>query len=353
MRLDALPRLKCPACDAHPLRAEAFTLASAGVIGDGVVICPACGAWYPVEDELLELLPDGLAYHADRRRFATTHAAQLEALGLRPPADAAPGEDYALQKIQQEHFDWYASNDEQTYSEYEQTPFWRAADRLAFEPWRAQIAPDAWLLEVGCAQGRATFHFTDLPITVMGFDISKALVRQAIERARAGTRAKTFFFVGDGHNLPLVDASVDTVLIYGVLHHLPDPGRTCAEVARVLKPGGVYFGSENNQTVFRGIFELLQRLNPLWHEEAGPQALISGRNLRRWFADSGQAVTVATHTRVFLPPHLFGLLPDGAAYRLLGWTDRLAGALPGLKANGGLILVEARKADSPAPIPPA
>jgi ubiquinone/menaquinone biosynthesis C-methylase UbiE len=319
-------------------------MAADGVIADGVVICPACGAWYPVEDELLELLPEGLAYHDDRRRFQDRHGAQLAALNLKlTDPEAAPAADYALQKIQQDHFDWYANNDEQTYSEYEQTPFWRAADRLAFERWREQIAPDSWLLEVGCAQGRATFNFTDQPIHIMGFDISKALVRQAITRARAGTRAKTFFFVGDGHNLPLVDASVDVVLIYGVLHHLPDPGRTCAEVARVLKPGGVYLGSENNQTVFRGIFELLQRLNPLWHEEAGPQALISARNLHRWFGESGHTAGLTTRTSVFLPPHLFSLLSNGMAYRLLRWTDRAAGIVPGLRGNGGLILVEMRK----------
>ena len=51
----------------------------------------------------------------------------------------------------------------------------------------------------------------------------------------------------------MIDSSFDYVLIYGVLHHLPDAGFACREVARTLKPGGIYFGLENNETIFRKI----------------------------------------------------------------------------------------------------
>jgi SAM-dependent methyltransferase len=43
---------------------------------------------------------------------------------------------------------------------------------------------------------------------------------------------------GDGQELPVATASVDTVLSLEVLEHLPAPGRCVAEMARVLKPGG-------------------------------------------------------------------------------------------------------------------
>lgn len=48
-------------------------------------------------------------------------------------------------------------------------------------------------------------------------------------------------FVADAHALPIADASLDGVIMVSVLEHLYDPIRAANEVARVLKPGGVYF----------------------------------------------------------------------------------------------------------------
>ena len=46
------------------------------------------------------------------------------------------------------------------------------------------------------------------------------------------------------------------MLVYGVLHYRPDPQAACSEIARTE---GVYLGSENNETIFRAGFDLLQR----------------------------------------------------------------------------------------------
>jgi ArsR family transcriptional regulator len=43
---------------------------------------------------------------------------------------------------------------------------------------------------------------------------------------------------GDLEALPIEDARLDAATMALVLHHLPEPGRAVAEVARVLKPGG-------------------------------------------------------------------------------------------------------------------
>lgn len=40
--------------------------------------------------------------------------------------------------------------------------------------------------------------------------------------------------------LPFADASVDAVYSHHMIEHLPDPAAHCREVARILKPGGVY-----------------------------------------------------------------------------------------------------------------
>jgi SAM-dependent methyltransferase len=47
--------------------------------------------------------------------------------------------------------------------------------------------------------------------------------------------------VADAHRLPIADASLDGVIMVSVLEHLYDPIRAVQGVARVLKPGGVFF----------------------------------------------------------------------------------------------------------------
>ena len=69
MALDVLELAECPGCRFHPLSRETFTVGPRGQPLDGVVWCPRCGRWYPLEGGLLELLVEPLAYGADRARF--------------------------------------------------------------------------------------------------------------------------------------------------------------------------------------------------------------------------------------------------------------------------------------------
>jgi ubiquinone/menaquinone biosynthesis C-methylase UbiE len=45
--------------------------------------------------------------------------------------------------------------------------------------------------------------------------------------------------VADVQDLPFRSAAFDVVVANYVLHHVPDTGRAVAEMARVLRPGGV------------------------------------------------------------------------------------------------------------------
>ena len=344
MRESVLQRLCCAECRGS-LEWYIFGEPLNGVLTDGVVWCVACRRWYPLDDELLELLPATLAYSADRERFWRTHETQLRKLNLLPDVVAPDVTAVQLQRKQQEHFDWYASNEEQTYSSYEQMPFWRAVDDKTFGRWRREIRPDTWLLDVGCAQGRSSARLMDLPINLVGFDISKALVRQAIDGFRKGTnKAKATFLVADGAHFPIRDAAFDYVLIYGVLHHLPDPAATCREVARVLRPGGTYFGSENNASMFRAVFDLLMKLNPIWHEEAGAQPLISERELREWFNE--RDFDIRCETQVFVPPHLANLFGRRLGAVVVNVSDRIGSMVPVIRNNGGLLLARVQRRSS-------
>ncbi len=345
MNQAVLQRMGCTECRGV-LRWRSFRGAGGQTIEDGVVWCPACRHWYPIEGGLLEFLPPSLAYAEDRERFWKSHGQELAALGFHSRSQTEFGNertDVAAQRKQQEHFDWYANNDRQTYTAYEQMPFWRSVDRMTFRRWRRQVQPNRWLLDVGCAQGRSASKLMDLPIKIVGIDISKALVRQAIAQYQQQSRAAdATFFVADASRLPFQNETFDYVLIYGVLHHLPDPASACREVARVLRPGGIYFGSENNQTIFRALFDLLQRLNPIWHEEAGPQPLIGKRQLQRFFSQTQVRLDYSTH--VFVPPHLVNWLGHRLGKKVLQFSDRVARNIPLLRNNGGLIMVRGKRA---------
>jgi len=342
---EALSRLACPACGKSPLQHKILEAQDDRTIQEAVVWCDSCRAWFPLEDGVLDLLMGDLAYVDDRKAFAGRRAAELRGLGLSPGAGTEASVESDLQSKQQAHFDWYAQNEKQSYLEYEQMPFWEAVDELTFADWRPRFTPGGWLLDVGCGNGRSTFKIADLDINVLAFDVSKGAIRQAEARARAAhPNARMSFLAADAKRFPIRDAVMDHVLIYGVLHHVPDPRATCLEVARILKPGGIYFGSENNETIFRAIFDLLQRLKPIWYEEAGPEALISDTTVRQAFASTG--VDVTTRSMVFVPPHLINLLPRDLGRSVLRVADRVGRAVPVVSSNGGLIVIEGTKSAS-------
>ena len=342
MNLELIQLLRCPACGEVSLRAVDFSEDGRSEIYNGVVMCGSCPAWYPIEDELLELLAGALAYRDDRRRFWDQHSGRLTALGLTWDSTDLDQVRMAPQKHQQAHSDWYADNTLQTYSDYERLPFWQAVDAVTVSCWKEYLGQQQLVLDLGCAQGRSTSKLGDLDIRVIGFDVSKALVRQAMRREdRAQWRARTTFFVGDAARLPFRDEAFHAVLVYGVLHHLTDPQSTVRDIARVLTPGGFCFALENNKTILRVIFDLLQRVLPAWYEEAGEHALMSVSELEEWFRSAG--LTAEVETSIFVPPHLLNLLSPSTGEWIVRRTDRLLRSVALTRRQGGLVRATARK----------
>ncbi|MCU0505616.1 MAG: class I SAM-dependent methyltransferase [Chloroflexi bacterium] len=73
-----------------------------------------------------------------------------------------------------------------------------------------------------------------------GLDIDPAMVAAARARlVRTGLAARSDVVEGDVSALPFADASFDLVVTSFSAHHWPDAALGFAEVARVLRPGGV------------------------------------------------------------------------------------------------------------------
>ena len=343
MLASVVPRLRCAVCTEHdsPLHLTVFTPGRDGHVADGIVTCGRCTSWFPIQDNLLELLEPGFLDAEALNRFIGRFGSRMatattSAQGGRDAADDSP------QMKQRRHFDWFASDSTLSYDEYQRSRFWRAVDAATFKTWMRGVEVRWWILDVGSANGRSAWPFAGTGATLVGCDISRRLIAQAIEHAKSrGLHANTTFLVADADRLPFTTEAFDAVITYGALHHLPNPGRTCLDIQRILKIGGVHFGSENNKSAFRRLFDLLMKIKPLWIEEAGEEPLISEEMIKAWLAEA--PVKLHAATQVFVPPHLVNVLPDGWGAAILNLTDAIGSRLPGVRGNGGLQVFEAQK----------
>jgi SAM-dependent methyltransferase/uncharacterized protein YbaR (Trm112 family) len=339
-------RLRCPACGpAAALLAHDFSPADGDShLSNGVLVCERCTTWYPILDSVAELVHPGLQDAEHRAIFQEKFSGPLAGLGLVAVEPADLGRTALERQLkQQEHFEWYADNPEQSYDEYQKTPFWQAADAQTLRRWRPLVADGSTVLDVGCGDGRGGNYLMTLPrVTLVGFDISRKMVVNAVHRARAnGYRDRSSFLVADGTRLPFAADTFDVVVTFGALHHLPEPAGVMRALQHLLKDNGIHLALENNTSIVRPVFDFLMRLLPLWTEEAGDEPLISSAMIRQWLAE--EPVEVTTATSVFVPPHLLNLLGTGGADWLLRATDAIARTLPVVRDNGGLLVVEARK----------
>lgn len=107
-------------------------------------------------------------------------------------------------------------------------------------PDRAQIR----VLEIGCGPGPNIWFLAREGYAVAGIDGSPTAIRQAEARLRAEGLQAADLKVGDFASLPWPDGSFDAVVDVAALYAntMPTIRATVAEIARVLKPGGLFFG---------------------------------------------------------------------------------------------------------------
>jgi ubiquinone/menaquinone biosynthesis C-methylase UbiE len=113
---------------------------------------------------------------------------------------------------------------------------------LAYKTWSFDLlalVDGDHVLDVGCGTGEdARVIAGRFPgVSVTGIDASEEKIREA--RARTlGLPRPVDFRPGDACALPFEDETFDASRADRVLHHLVDPGKALAEMARVTRPGG-------------------------------------------------------------------------------------------------------------------
>lgn len=97
----------------------------------------------------------------------------------------------------------------------------------------------AKVLEVGCGAGRQARTLKKLRpnLEIHGCDLSQ----RAIDEAKSYNDGVEYR-VANASRLPYEDASFEAVMLFDVLEHVPDVESVVREIARVLKPGGLFHG---------------------------------------------------------------------------------------------------------------
>jgi ubiquinone/menaquinone biosynthesis C-methylase UbiE len=106
----------------------------------------------------------------------------------------------------------------------------------------AKWKPGARVADLGCGSGVFTNLLHRQGFDAVGLDLSPKLI--ALGQAKY---PQLTFLEGDVEHLPFPTATLDGILLSGLLHHLPDPARCAAEVFRVLQPGGSFVAFDPNR----------------------------------------------------------------------------------------------------------
>ncbi len=115
-----------------------------------------------------------------------------------------------------------------------------AAERVADTIERlTRAGPETRFLEPGIGTGRVTWSLIRRGYAYTGLDVSEAMMDQLRRKAR-GVPNRLTLVGGDAAAMPFPDRSFDVVLTTHLLHLLPEWRKVMDEIARVLRPGGVF-----------------------------------------------------------------------------------------------------------------
>ena len=203
--------------------------------------------------------------------------------------------------------------------------------------------PGAVLVDVGCGPGddaRALAARVAPGGRVIGIDASRSMIAEARSRSATGD---VEFVVADAAALPLGDAEADGCRCERVLQHVDDPAAAVAEMARIVRPGGVVLAAEpdwGTLVVDGGDARTGAAVASAAMSRVRSPAV--GRSLRRLFLAAGLAeVELLARTLV---------LTDGArAEILLGLRDSadraVAGGLDADSAQAWVAAIDAADAE--------
>ncbi len=234
----------------------------------------AAGLYPPTEEAVVDprvawrtsadFLADAREVEARRRRDAGTEARAEASSTAYPP--------YYRQNFHFQSGGWFTRESAARYEAQVEAlfsgaagPMRRRALSLLARHWRGRDQRGARVLDLACGSGaflkdlRGAFPRA----SVFGLDLSHAYLAEAHVASGAAT------VQANAERLPFADASLDAVTCIYLFHELPPRVRSvvAAEIARVLKPGGVLAFADSLQAVDEpGLARLLEAFPAFFHE---------------------------------------------------------------------------------------
>lgn len=120
-----------------------------------------------------------------------------------------------------------------------------AAFERKIEITRAQMRPDAVVLDIGCGTGSLALRLADAGAQIHGLDLSPEMIRIAREKRAAQASDNVTFHVGafDADFTAIAPGSLDGLCAYSLLHLVHDRAAVLTRIADLLKPGGFFVSS--------------------------------------------------------------------------------------------------------------
>lgn len=211
MRRATLDILRCPRCNAGHLIPEDPVAEPRLIFGPAR--CQGCGARFPVGEGMIDFVGDREAAQGLQGVLERPWVARSYERYVRPSLELF---------LTRGQFD-------------------RDSEYLIYRSLLGR--PSGPVVDLGCGTGLFARRLVrDLEAPIVGVDVSKAMIEEAIAQAREGAVAIDFVRA-EAPSLPFQSASLAAVLQAGSVHFIKDLKTLLGEIARVLKPGGRYVAS--------------------------------------------------------------------------------------------------------------
>jgi SAM-dependent methyltransferase len=191
---------------------------------------------------------------------------------------------------------------------------------------------DRVALDVATGGGHTALALAPLFGRVVATDLTEAMLRAAEEHARSRGATNLEFRLADAESLPFPDAAFDLVSCRIAPHHFDDVERFVREVARVLRPGGLFLLEDSVAPNVPEDAEFLNRV-----EKLRDPTHVRTLSWREWFDCIASAgLTVEDHqTRA--KPHSYQAWVDRAKVPPEARAE-LAAAFRAAPASAGAML---------------
>lgn len=140
------------------------------------------------------------------------------------------------------------------------------AERAGFSGVRAEVTSRAQgrVLEVGAGTGLNLAHYPDSVRELVLAEPDPHMADRLQRKLAAGARVPATVVEAPAERIPAEDGAFDAVVCTLVLCTAPDPALALAEVARVLRPGGVFSFAEHVRAEDPRLARWQDRLNRPW-----------------------------------------------------------------------------------------